>query len=342
MRAARLHAYGEPLVLEDVPTPEPGPGQVVIKVEGAGFCHSDLHIIDGELPILPKMPQILGHENAGTVFKLGEGVEGLSIGDPVAVFGGWGCGVCDSCITGKEQLCTAPTWVGLSNYDGGYAEYMLVPQVRYLIKLDKLEPKFAAPLTDAALTPYRAIKKAMTFFEADYPILVIGAGGLGQYGIKLLRLFTGSPIIVVDVNEEKLQIAKEYGATYTFDGRDPEVRDQIVKLGRGFGVSAAFDFVGAEQTLDLAMKSTRSGGKVTQIGLAGGAVNFHVFTEVPFEVTFESSLWGSIKELHEVIALGESGMLTPIALDFEPLDRINAVYENLKAGKVGGRVVITP
>ena len=342
MRAARLHAYGEPLVLEDVPTPEPGPGQVVIRVEGAGFCHSDLHIIDGELPILPKMPQTLGHENAGVVFKIGEGIEKFSVGDPVAVFGGWGCGVCDFCITGKEQLCATPSWVGLSNYDGGYAEYMLVPQERYLIKLDKLEPKFAAPLTDAALTPYRAIKKAMPFFEADYPILTIGAGGLGQYAIKLLRLFTGSPIIVVDVNEEKLQVAKEYGATYTFDGRDPEVRDQIVKLGRGFGVSAAFDFVGAEQTLDLAMKSTRSGGKVTQIGLAGGAVNFHVFTEVPFEVSFESSLWGSIKELREVIALGESGMLTPIALDFEPLDRINAVFENLKAGKVGGRVVITP
>jgi propanol-preferring alcohol dehydrogenase len=342
MRAARLHEYGKPLVVEEVPTPEPGPGQVVVRIQGSGFCHSDLHVIDGELPILPKMPQILGHENAGVIHTIGEGVEHFAVGDAVAVYGGWGCGVCDFCVTGREQLCSTPAWVGLSNYDGGYAEFMLVPHERYLMKLDKLEPKFAAPLTDAALTPYRAITKAMPFFEADYPVLLIGAGGLGQYGIKLLRLFTGSPIIVVDVAEEKLQIAKEYGATYTIDGRDPEARDQIVKLAGGLGVSAAFDFVGAEPTLSLAMRSTRSGGKVTQVGLAGGAVNFTVFTEVPFEVSFESSLWGTIKQLREVIALAESGMLTPIELDFEPLDRINEVFENLKAGKVGGRVVITP
>lgn len=342
MRAARLHEYGQPLVLEDVPKPEPGPGQVVIKVQGAGFCHSDMHVIDGELPILPKMPQTLGHENAGVVDAIGEGVSFVSVGDPVVVFGGWGCGACDFCVSGKEQLCATPTWAGLSMYDGGYAEYMLVPHERYLIKLDKLEPRFAAPLTDAALTPYRAIKKAVNFFEGDYPVLLIGAGGLGQFGIKILRLFTGAPIIVVDVNEEKLQVAKEYGATYTIDGRDPEALEQIKKLGKGLGVSAAFDFVGADQTLDLAMKSARSGGKVTQIGLAGGAVNFKIFTEIPFEVTFESSLWGTIKELREVIALAESGMLTPIELDFEPLDRINEVFENLKAGKIGGRAVITP
>jgi propanol-preferring alcohol dehydrogenase len=342
MRAARIHEYGKPLVLDEVPKPEPGPGQVVIKVEGAGFCHSDMHVIDGELPILPKMPMTLGHENAGIVDSIGEGVSFVSVGDPVVVFGGWGCGACDFCVSGREQLCSTPTWAGLSMYDGGYAEYMLVPHERYLIKLDKLEPRFAAPLTDAALTPYRAIKKAVNFFEGDYPVLTIGAGGLGQFGIKILRLFTGAPIIVVDVNEEKLQIAKEYGATYTIDGRDPEALEQIKKLGKGLGVSAAFDFVGADQTLDLAMKSTRSGGKVTQIGLAGGAVNFKIFTEIPFEVTFESSLWGTIKELREVIALAESGMLTPIELEFEPLDRINEVFESLKAGKIGGRAVITP
>jgi len=342
MRAARLHEYGRPLVLDEVPKPEPGPGQVVIKVGGAGFCHSDMHVIDGDLPILPKMPMTLGHENAGTVDSIGEGVSFVSVGDPVVVYGGWGCGACDFCVTGREQLCSTPSWVGLSMYDGGYAEYMLVPHERYLIKLDKLEPRFAAPLTDAALTPYRAIKKAMPFFEGDYPVLLIGAGGLGQFGIKILRLFTGAPIIVVDVAEDKLQIAKEYGATYTIDGRDPEALDQIKKLGKGLGVSAAFDFVGADQTLDLAMKSTRSGGKVTQIGLAGGSVNFKIFTEIPFEVTFESSLWGTIKELREVIALAESGMLTPIELEFEPLDRINEVFENLKAGKIPGRAVITP
>jgi propanol-preferring alcohol dehydrogenase len=342
MKAARLHSYGSPLVIEEIPRPEPGPGQVLVHVEGAGFCHSDLHVIDGELPILPRMPMTLGHENAGVVAETGAGVTSVKRGDPVAVYGGWGCGICDFCVTGREQLCASPQWVGLSDYDGGYAEYLLVPFERYLVPLHMLEPKVAAPFTDAALTPYRAIKRALPFIEPDHPVLVIGAGGLGQFGIKILRHITGAPVVVVDVNEEKIQIAKEYGATFTFDGREPEVRSRILDAGGGAGVTAAFDFVGAKDTLELAFASTRSGGKVTQIGLAGGEFALQLFHNVPFEVTFEGTLWGTIKELREVIALAEHGKLTPIEMMFEPLEQINTVYESLKAGKVPGRAVITP
>jgi propanol-preferring alcohol dehydrogenase len=342
MKAARLHAYGGPLVIEEVPTPEPGPGQIVVRVEGAGFCHSDLHVIDGEIRILPRMPLILGHENAGAVRAIGEGVTSVRPGDPVAVYGGWGCGHCDFCVTGREQLCATPSWVGLSNFDGGYAEYLLVPHERYLVPLRAIEPAVAAPLTDAALTPYRAVKRGLQFIEADHPVLVIGVGGLGQYGIKLLRVLTGAPIIAVDVAEEKLQIAKEYGAVHALDGRDPEVRDRIVALSGGAGVSASFDFVGADSTLALASGSTRTGGKVTQVGLAGGEARLKLFENFPFEVSFEGTLWGTIKELREVVALAEGGLLTPIDLQFEPLDRINQVHEHLKAGKIPGRVVITP
>jgi alcohol dehydrogenase, propanol-preferring len=159
MKAARLHRYGAPLVLEEVPTPAPGPREVLVRVDGAGFCHSDIHVIDGEIPILPRMPLIFGHENAGTVAAAGHGVRAVREGDLVAVFGGWGCGYCDYCVTGHEQLCPTPEWAGLSMHDGGYAEYLLVPHERYLVKLSKLHPTEAAPLTDAALTPYRAIKK---------------------------------------------------------------------------------------------------------------------------------------------------------------------------------------
>lgn len=342
MKAARLHEYGKPLVIDEVPRPEPGPGQILVKIEGAGFCHSDLHIISGELQILPRMPITLGHENAGIVAEIGDGVTTVKSGEAVAVFGGWGCGYCDFCVSGREQLCAAPEWVGLSKWDGGYAEYLLVPKQRYLVKLTKVEPKYAAPLTDAALTPYRAIKKAFGFIEPDHPVLVIGAGGLGQHGVKLLSILTGSPIFVADVDESKLQTVKEYGATMTFDARDPEVAQQIRTAANGVGVTAAFDFVGANETLALAFSTTRSGGKVTQIGLAGGEAKMKLFDSVPFEVAFEGTLWGTIKELREVIALAESGMLTPIDLEFEPLERINEVYENLKAGKVPGRVVITP
>jgi propanol-preferring alcohol dehydrogenase len=342
MKAARLHAYGQRLVIEDVPTPSPDRGQVLVKIEGAGFCHSDIHVIDGEIRVLPRMPLTLGHENAGRVVALGAGVHAVKEGDPVAVYGGWGCGICDSCVTGHEQLCDRPQWVGLSEHDGGYAEYLLVPHERYLVKLERLKPEEAAPLTDAALTPYRAIRKALPFLEADHHVLLIGVGGLGQYGLKLLRLLTGCPIIAVDVSDEKLRRARELGADVALNASAADIAAHIRELTHGHGVAAAFDFVGSDATLSLAIGSTRALGKVTQVGLAGGAARLKVLDNSAFEVTFEATLWGTIKELREVLALAESGRLSPIPLEFEPLDRINEVYARVKKGLVDGRVVITP
>jgi propanol-preferring alcohol dehydrogenase len=245
-------------------------------------------------------------------------------------------------VTGHEQLCGAPQWAGLSMYDGGYAEYLLVPHERYLVKLSTLKPAEAAPLTDAALTPYRAIKKALPFLEPDHYALVIGLGGLGQYGLKLLKLLTGCPVIVVDVDENKLQLARDLGAAQTFNGKDRDVATRISDLTKGLGVNASFDFVGTEQTLGLAVAATRSLGKVSQIGLAGGAARMKVLENTRFEVQFEATLWGTIKELREVIALAETGRLTSIPLELAPLDRINDVYARLKRGDIQGRAVITP
>lgn len=342
MRAARLHTYGEPLVIEDVPTPEPGPGEVLLKVEGAGFCHSDIHIIDRELDILPELPLTLGHENAGTVAATGSGVGGVREGDPVVVFGGWGCDRCDYCVTGMEQLCQDPQWSGILARDGGYAEYLLVPKERYLVKLGSLEPRLAAPLSDAALTPYRAVRKALPHIEPDHPVLVIGIGGLGTYGLKILRILTGSEIIAVDVTESKLEIARELGAAHTLDGNDPDLVERVMELTAHRGVCAAFDFVGSDATLDLSVRSTRSLGKVSHIGLAGGAARLKALENTRFEVLFEATLWGTVKELREVVALVESGRLTPIATEFAPLDEINEVYRRVKRGEVEGRIVITP
>jgi propanol-preferring alcohol dehydrogenase len=342
MRAARLHNYGQPLVLEEIPTPQPGRGQIVVRVIGAGFCHSDIHVIDGDIPVLPRLPLTLGHENAGIVHDVGEGVTTVREGDPVAVFGGWGCGRCDYCVTGSEQLCAAPEWAGLSMHDGGYAEYLLVPHERYLVKLSKLAPSAATPLTDAALTPYRAIRKALPFLQPDHFALVIGLGGLGQYGLKLLTLLSGCPVIAVDVAESKLRLARELGAAHALNATDPQLPAQIRDLTRGQGVAAAFDFVGNEATLSLAVGATRSLGKVSQVGLAGGAARRKVLDNTRFEVLFEATLWGTIKELREVIALAESGQLTSIPIEVAPLERINDVYTRLKRGQVKGRAVIEP
>lgn len=342
MKAARLHNYRQPLVVEDVPTPRPGPGEVLVKVEGAGFCHSDVHVIDGEIPILPRMPVILGHENAGAVAATGSGVRTVKEGDAVAVFGGWGCGRCDYCVTGSEQLCETPEWAGLSTHDGGYAEYLLVPHERYLVKLCRLKPAEAAPLTDAALTPYRAIKKALPLLDPDHHALLIGLGGLGQYGLKLLRLLAGCPVIVVDVSDEKLRLAQNFGATEVFNAKDPNLAAKIRDVTGGHGVNASFDFVGSDATLALAISATRSLGKVSQIGLAGGTTRMRVLENTRFEVGFEATLWGTVKELREVIALAETGRLRPIPIELASLDDINDVYTRVKGGKIQGRVVIRP
>jgi propanol-preferring alcohol dehydrogenase len=342
MKAARIHAYKEPLIVEDVPTPRPGPGQVVIKVAGAGFCHSDLHVIDGDIPVLPRMPLTLGHENAGLVSATGAGVKTVREGDAVAVYGAWGCGTCDYCVTGYDQLCATPQWAGLSQWDGGYAEYLLVPQEKHLVALEKLEPRLAAPLTDAALTPYRAVRKALPYLEPDHEVLVIGLGGLGQYGVKLLRLFSGSPIIAVDVAEEKLRLARQYGATHTLDGKAPDLVKQVLDLTRGRGVCAAFDFVGSDATLATALGATRSLGKVSHVGLAGGTAHMKPLATTRFEVFVEATLWGTVKELREVVALVEGGRLALNESEFAPLERINDVYARLKRGDVRGRAIITP
>ena len=342
MKAARLHEYKKPLTLDDVPAPEPGPGQTVVRIAGAGFCHSDLHVIDGELPLKLPLPLTLGHENAGYVAAVGEGVTSVREGDPVVVFGGWGCGICDHCVTGQEQLCDSGEWVGLSRWAGGYAEDLLVPHERYLVKLDRLDPKRAAPLADAALTPYRAVRKALPFLEPDHMALVIGLGGLGQYGVKMLRLLSACPIIAVDVSPEKLALARQYGAAHALDGRSPKLVEQVLELTRGKGACASFDFVGSDATLEAAIRATRSLGKVSQVGLAGGAARLKVLENSRFETLFEATLWGTIKELREVVAMAESGRLALNETEFAPLDRINEVRDRLTRGEVRGRVVLTP
>lgn len=341
MRAARLHAYGQPMRIDEVPVPRPGPGQVLVRIEGSGFCHSDLHIISGEIQMLPRMPLTLGHENAGRVAAIGSGVTAVKEGDAVAVYGGWGCGYCDYCVAGEENCCPTMQWVGLSNFEGGYAEYLLVPAERHLVRLNRLAPRDAAPLTDAALTPYRAIRRALPAMTPDYPVLVIGAGGLGQYGIELLKLLTGSPIIAVDIADDKLAVARERGADYTINSATTEARPAILDIIPG-GVAAAFDFVGSEATLALAVNSVRKLGRAVQIGLAGGTASLTALQTWESEVQFSFSLWGNIKELREVIALADAGHLRLIPSEFHPLEEINAVSHRLEQGEVTGRAVITP
>src|SRR6478672_12775131 len=222
MRAALLPDYKADLVIDDVPVSDPGPGEVLVRVAGAGLCHSDLHLVAGEVPVLPTFPWILGHEVSGYVEALGPGAHGFEHGEPVAVYGGWGCGMCRLCLGGEEQLCATTSWVGIGQ-PGGFAEFLVVPSPRHLVPLGDLDPVSSAPLTDAALTPYRAVRRCLPRLVPGTTAIVIGAGGLGQYAVQLLRELSAARVVAVEPSAARRATALELGAHLALTPAD-EVR----------------------------------------------------------------------------------------------------------------------
>jgi alcohol dehydrogenase, propanol-preferring len=343
MKAAVLHAIGEPLRIEEVPTPRPGPGQVLVKVAAAGVCHSDLHLRDGSVPPF-RLPLIMGHENAGRVAALGPGTAGpgtagVAEGDPVVIYGGWGCGHCRFCLGGQEQLCDTARWSGLAP-DGGYAEYLLVPATRHLLPAGSLDLVRAAGLTDAGLTPYRAVKKALPFLPAGTTAVVIGVGGLGQYGVQYLKLMTSATVVAVETSSAKRQLALSLGADHAIDGSAADALDQIRELSGGEGPAAVLDFVGVDATMKLGLAALARQGLIVLVGLAGGTMPVGFFTQAS-EVTVTTSNWGSRNDLAEVIALAQEGKLTATT-ESHRLDDINEVLKRLEHGLVEGRAVVVP
>ncbi len=329
-----------------MPVPEPGPGQVLVKVGGAGACHSDLHILEmpkpqGKSPFA--LPFTLGHENAGWVEELGPGVTGFMPGDPVIVYGPWGCGLCMNCRSGLENYCQrsgGPTPGGLGARDGGMAHYLLVPAARFLVPLGDLDPRDAAPLSDAALTSYHAIKRSLHVLGPGSAAVVIGAGGLGQMAIQLLRALSGATtIIAVDTTTDKLEIAKRMGADEMLVSGDAAVQ-RIMDMTQGQGAELVLDMVGVDPTLAMAAAVSRVLGHLTIVGIGGGALPVN-FQSPRHECSVSSPFWGSIPELLEVVSLAQAGKISLLVEHF-PLDRAAQAYQLLHDGKIFGRAVITP
>lgn len=340
MKAARLNEAGADFVIEDVATPEPGPGQVLIRIAGAGACHSDLHLKTGEQEGVA-LPHTLGHENAGWIESFGPGAEGqgFEVGDAVVVFGGWGCGHCRFCLGGKEQLCNLFLWGGLGP-EGGYAEYMVVPSVRVLLPTDGLDPVLAAPLTDAALTPYSAVKKTLQYLVPGTTAVLIGAGGLGQYGVQFLKLLSSAKLVVVDTDPQKRELARTLGADVTVDPRDANAAEQIKAATGEDGAAAVIDFVGINDTMVLGAGAVGRSGLFVLVGLAGGSFPFSFFS-LPSDAAMMTSNWGSRNELEEVLALARAGRLIS-TIEQHPLADINKVFDRLAAGQIPGRAVLVP
>ena len=335
--------FGREPELMEVPDPVPGPGEVVITVGAAGACHSDLHILyELDASGMWNLPMTLGHETAGWVHAMGPGVDGLSEGDPVAVYGPWGCGICARCAVGMENYCERPTAVGGGGLgaDGGMADYLLVPHQRHLVALPHgLDPVAAAPLTDAGLTPYHAIRRSWSKLAPGSTIVLIGVGGLGHVGVQIARATSGAQIVAVDVKAEALELARSVGAHHAFPS-DGDAAQRIRDLTGGRGADVVIDFVGAAATLELARSVARRMGDVTIVGIGVGEVPLSFFTQ-PYEVSIATTYWGSRPELVELLALAARGDVTAECTVYS-LDDAARTYRDLRDGKLTGRAVVVP
>jgi propanol-preferring alcohol dehydrogenase len=354
MLSARIHEYQKPLMIDNIPKPKVAYSEeVLIKVGAAGLCHSDLHLINGEWKeVLPlKLPMTPGHEVAGWIEDMGESVPDSALmnkGDLVAIFGGWGCGICKYCKNGDEQLCNFPRWPGLSAYDGGYSEYIMVPSYRFLISVDKhfsMHPEELAPLTDAGLTPYRAIKKIRHLLGPGKTIAIFGIGGLGSYAVQYAKILgQSSTVIALDRKEEKLQLAEKSGADYVVNvsANSQNIRNEIIKMtkGRG-GVDVVIDCVGAEDTIEDSCRILNKGGSLVIVGLFGSQIKMPLVRTVLQEYQLYGSLWGNYSELSEVIELAKANKIKHNIQKF-PLSEINEAIGLLKKGEILGRGVVIP
>lgn len=332
--------------LTEVETPKPGPGEVLLKVAGAGACHSDVAVYtvydESFGPPQLKPPYVLGHENSGWVEELGEGVTGLEIGSAHLVYGPIGCGRCPACSRGQDTYCanaaTMPYLACGLGRDGGMAEYLVVP-ARNLVPLGDADPVAAAPLSDAGLTPYHAIKNSMDKLAgADRYALVIGLGGLGQLAVQILTAISGAMVIATDQLPEAMKRAEDHGAVVV-PGGDGQA-EAIREITGGKGVDAVFDFVGVTATQQLALSVVAMKGRVTVVGIANGPVEWQFMT-TPYEAELTNTYWGTIEDLWEVVALYRAGKIVP-DVEYFSLDDALEAYRRLEAGELSGRAVVTP
>ncbi|MEZ5153649.1 NAD(P)-dependent alcohol dehydrogenase [Rhodococcus zopfii] len=345
MKAVQYTEIGAEPVVVEIPTPSPGPGEVLLKVTAAGLCHSDIFVMD--LPAdgyVYGLPLTLGHEGVGTVAELGAGVADLAVGDAVAVYGPWGCGSCHQCSRGRENYCTRATGLGITppglGSPGSMAEYMIVDSARHLVPIGDLDPVAAAPLTDAGLTPYHAINRVLPLLGPGSTAVVVGVGGLGHVGIQILRAITAARIVAVDLDEDRLELARTVGADVAIRS-DASAAAAIRELTGGEGATVVFDFVGAQSTIDMAQEAVAIDGHISIVGIHAGAHAKVGFFLVPFGASVVTPYWGSRTELMEVVALARAGKLD-IHTETFTLDQGPEAYRRLREGSILGRGVVVP
>jgi len=349
MRMFQVCVCGQPLQCNEAPTPEPKGSEILLKILAAGVCHSDLHLADGwfdlgggkKLSLADrgmKLPVTLGHENVGEVVAVGPDAKSVKIGARILAHPWIGCGICGPCSRGEENLCRTMRSLGVFT-NGGYADYMIVPHPRYLFDIGELDSTRAAPLACSGVTTFGALKKVPTI--KTEPTVIIGAGGLGLMCQALHKMMGGHSAIVIDTDPVKRAAAKKAGAAHVVDGGAPNASQQIIDITNG-GAWAVIDLVGSSQSARIGYESLIKGGKYIIVGLYGGDLTVSL-PPIPMRAqTIQGSYVGSLPEMKELIELVKSKGLPPVPVATRPLKDVNAVMDQLRAGKVVGRVVLTP
>jgi len=351
MRMFQVCTCGQPLQLNEAPTPQPKGTEVLLKVIAAGVCHSDLHLADGWFDLGGgkkmsledrgmKLPVTLGHENVGEVAALGPDAKGVKVGDRVLANPWIGCGKCAACQRGDDNLCRAMKSLGVFS-NGGYATHMIVPHPKYLHDLGNLDPARAAPLACSGVTTFGALKKVPTL--KSEPTVIIGAGGLGLMCLALHQKMGGAGAIVVDIDDAKLAAAKKAGAKATVNAKAADAVQQIQKLtSDGSGAWAVIDLVGSSASARMGYDSLTKGGKYVIVGLYGGDLTVSL-PPIPMRaLTIQGSYVGSQHEMKELMELVRAKGMPDVPVATRPLEDVNAVHNELRAGKIVGRVVLTP
>ncbi|WP_369256652.1 NAD(P)-dependent alcohol dehydrogenase [Geodermatophilus amargosae] len=341
MKAVRVHSYHADPVIDDVPEPElRGPLDVVVKIGGAGVCRTDLHILEGQWADLqdPDLPYVIGHENAGWVHAVGEGVTNVAVGDTVILHPQPSCGLCMPCRAGRDMQCENAFFPGLSNDDGGMAEYLRTT-ARACVKLDpSTNPADVAALADAGITAYHAVRKALPLLHPGTTAVVQGAGGLGHIGVQCLAALSGARVVVVDRNPDALELARRIGADETVVADGNQV--QAVQDLTGGGADVVFDFV-AEQGAEMdGWRMTGPAGSLYVIGY-GGELRIPTLEFVAGEKNIVGNIVGTYTDLAELMVLAQSGKVTLHTQQY-PLDRAVDAIRDLDAGKVRGRAILVP
>lgn len=340
MKAAIFHAPHRPLEITEVATPEPGRGQVLVRVAGCGLCHTDLHYMDHGVKTFKQPPLILGHEAAGTIAALGPGVESRAAGDRVLIPAVLSCGRCAYCRAGRENLCECLVMLG-NNVDGAYAEYVVVPAAETVSVPDALPLEQACVIADAVSTPYHAVKHRGRVGAGDW-VAVLGCGGVGLNVVQCATVM-GGRVIAIDVNEQRLETARSLGAELTLNPKGHDRLDKTVRGLTGGGVHVAFEAIGSSETIRAAFGLLRRGGRLCVIGYSPEEVALSAAKIMYYELEVVGSLGCGGGEYPEILRLVEAGRirLDPIVSGTVPLEDINDAFDRLRAGQ-GVRWVVTP